>query len=98
MTFNPHDPFWSTQVKIAKQTLKMPDAMVGVMGGQTKAEAREILRIDAAQKKMTKKLKSKSPSRKVKCSDCINGGGNCKYGKNFRQYEPRECKYYMFYD
>lgn len=32
------------QIKIAKQTLKMPDAMVGVMGGMTKEEAREILR------------------------------------------------------
>jgi len=57
MTYNPHDPFWDRQVKIAKQTLKMPDAILGVMGGQTKAEAREILRIDAEKKKMTAKLK-----------------------------------------
>lgn len=31
-------------IKIAKQTLRMPDAMVGVMGGTNKAEARAILR------------------------------------------------------
>lgn len=30
--------------KIAKQTLRMPDHMVGVMGGTTKAQARRILR------------------------------------------------------
>lgn len=32
------------QLKIAKDTLKMPDAMVGVMGGMNKAEARAILK------------------------------------------------------
>ena len=32
------------QIKIAKQTLKMPDAMLGVMGGMTKEQAKEILR------------------------------------------------------
>lgn len=32
------------QLKIARKTLKMPDAMVGVMGGMTKAEARTIVR------------------------------------------------------
>lgn len=31
------------QIAIAKQTLKMPDAMVGVMGGMTKEQARELL-------------------------------------------------------
>jgi hypothetical protein len=35
--FNKH------QLKIAKSTLRMPDAMVGVMGGPTKAEARKII-------------------------------------------------------
>ena len=29
--------------KIARKTLKMPDAMVNVMGGMTKAEARKVL-------------------------------------------------------
>lgn len=32
------------QLKIAKQTLNMPDAMVGVMGGPDKKEAREIVK------------------------------------------------------
>jgi hypothetical protein len=32
------------QLKIARDTLRMPDAMVGVMGPPTKAEAREIIR------------------------------------------------------
>jgi len=32
------------QIKIAKKTLKMPDAVVGVMGGMNKEQAREILR------------------------------------------------------
>jgi hypothetical protein len=32
------------QEKIALKTLKMPDAMVGVMGGMTKEEAREFLK------------------------------------------------------
>jgi hypothetical protein len=32
------------QLKIAKQTLNMPDAMVGVMGGPDKEEAREIIK------------------------------------------------------
>jgi hypothetical protein len=32
------------QLKIARQTLKMHDAAVGVMGGPNKAEAREIIK------------------------------------------------------
>jgi hypothetical protein len=32
------------QLAIAKKTLKMPDAMVGVAGGPTKAEARAIIK------------------------------------------------------
>lgn len=32
------------QLKIAKDTLKMPDAMARVMGGPTKEEAREIIK------------------------------------------------------
>ena len=35
--------FEKHQLKIAKSTLRMPDAMVGVMGGPTKAEARKII-------------------------------------------------------
>lgn len=31
------------QLKIARDTLRMPDAMAGVMGGPTKAQAREII-------------------------------------------------------
>jgi len=38
------DVFAQHQIKIAKDTLKMPDAMVGVMGGPSKAEALEILK------------------------------------------------------
>ena len=40
------DPIWQHQVKIAKDTLKMNDVGVLVMGGMSKAEAREILRIE----------------------------------------------------
>lgn len=32
------------QLRIAKDALRMPDAMVGVMGGPTKAQAREIIK------------------------------------------------------
>ena len=32
------------QLKIAKDTLKMPDAMVRVMGGMSKEEAREVIK------------------------------------------------------
>ncbi len=32
------------QVAIAKKTLLMPDALVGVLGGMTKDEARRVLR------------------------------------------------------
>jgi hypothetical protein len=32
------------QLKIARDTLKMPDAIAAVMGGPTKEEAREIIR------------------------------------------------------
>jgi hypothetical protein len=38
------DPAAWHQLQIAKKTLKMPDQMVGVMGGMTKEEAKEILR------------------------------------------------------
>jgi hypothetical protein len=31
------------QLKIAKSTLAMPDAILGMMGGMTKEEARKIL-------------------------------------------------------
>lgn len=46
---NPHNPGRLTvpeqhQLKIAKDTLRMPDAMAGVMGGPTKEEAREIIK------------------------------------------------------
>lgn len=36
--------FQKHQLAIARKTLKMPDAMVGVMGGMTKAEARVIIK------------------------------------------------------
>jgi hypothetical protein len=36
--------FEKHQLKIARQTINMPDAMVGVMGGPSKEEAREIVR------------------------------------------------------
>ena len=32
------------QLKIARDTLRMPDAMAGVMGGPTKAQARQIIK------------------------------------------------------
>ena len=53
------DVFWNHQVKIAKATLKMSDEGALIMGGMTKAEAREILRIDAAKKKVTNKIRGR---------------------------------------
>lgn len=38
------DPVKHHQTKIAQQTLKIPDAMVGVMGGPNKQQAREFLK------------------------------------------------------
>lgn len=38
-----NDPISQKQIQIAKKTLKMPDAMIGVMGGMTKKEAVQIL-------------------------------------------------------
>jgi len=38
------DIFKKRQIEIAKKTLRMPDAMVNIIGGMTKAEAREILK------------------------------------------------------
>ncbi len=53
------DVFWNNQVKIAKSTMKMSDEGAMIMGGMTKDRAREILRIDAAKKKTTKKGRGK---------------------------------------
>lgn len=41
--YNKANPFHVHQVKIARQTLAMSDAMVGVMGGPSKSEARATL-------------------------------------------------------
>lgn len=38
------DVFAKHQIKIARSTLKMHDVGVGVMGGMTKDEAREVLK------------------------------------------------------
>jgi hypothetical protein len=51
------DVFWNHQVKIAKATLKMSDEGALIMGGMTKPEAREILRVDAAKKKIVKRIR-----------------------------------------
>lgn len=37
------DPIIRHQIEIAKRTLKMPDAILGVMGGPTKEEAKKTL-------------------------------------------------------
>jgi hypothetical protein len=44
------DPIWNHQVKIAKETLKMNDVGVMIMGGMSKAEARKIMCIEAQRK------------------------------------------------
>ena len=36
--------FEKHQLRIAKKTLKMPDGMVGIMGGMTKQEAKEFIK------------------------------------------------------
>ncbi len=38
------DPIKEHQISVAEQSLRMTDAMLAVMGGPTKAEAKEILR------------------------------------------------------
>jgi hypothetical protein len=53
------DVFWTHQVKIAKATLKLNDVGVMVMGGMTKEEARKILRIEAAKKKLERKMQKR---------------------------------------
>jgi hypothetical protein len=40
----PDDPFIKNQIIVAKKTLKMANPMLGVMGGMTKEEARQILK------------------------------------------------------
>jgi len=42
------DPATWNQIQIARKTLKMPDAMAGVMGGMTKKEAAKILMLHNA--------------------------------------------------
>lgn len=37
------DPIVRHQIEIAKRTLKMPDALLAVMGGTSKEEAKKIL-------------------------------------------------------
>ncbi len=37
------DPIIRHQIEIAKRTLKMPDALLAVMGGPSKEEAKETL-------------------------------------------------------
>lgn len=37
------DPFYRHQLAIAKRTLSMPEAMVGVMGGMNKEEAQKFM-------------------------------------------------------
>jgi hypothetical protein len=44
------DPVWQHQVKIAKDTVKMNDVGVMVMGGMSKDEARRILLIESQRK------------------------------------------------
>lgn len=55
------DPATWHQIQIAKKTLKMPDAMVGVMGGPSKEEAKEILR-----KHNIKQLQEMAAGKKTK--------------------------------
>jgi hypothetical protein len=38
------DTFEKHQLKIAKSTLKMPDPILGVMGGMSKFQAKEIIK------------------------------------------------------
>jgi hypothetical protein len=51
------DPATWHQIQIARKTLKMPDAMVGVMGGMSKEEAQKIL----AQHGIKESLSSSKP-------------------------------------
>jgi len=48
-------PFEKNQLKVAEDTLRMPGAMLGVMGGVSKEEAKEIIR----------KLKAKDSTRRL---------------------------------
>jgi len=51
------DVFWNHKVKIAKATMKMSDEGAMIMGGMTKAEAREVLRVDGLKKKIVKRIR-----------------------------------------
>jgi len=53
------DPVKHHQTKIAQQTLKIPDAMVGVMGGPNKQQAREFLK-KSSQRRFIRGTENKS--------------------------------------
>jgi hypothetical protein len=76
------DKIWATRVKIAKQTLNMPDAIAGVMGGPTKEQARETLRLDKEKKKAKRSATHRvnSEGRIVKKSDTLqtHAKGSCR--------------------
>jgi hypothetical protein len=48
------------QLRIAKQTLRMPDAMARVMGGMTKEEARRLLKVHGMRVSGNSRRKKKS--------------------------------------
>jgi len=80
------DIFKKRQIEIAKKTLRMPDAMVNIIGGMTKAEAREILKkygvnegpkdaIDPTQPKNIAAAKNLSKAQGQAASDGGPGSG-----------------------
>lgn len=62
------DVFDKHQKKIAKDTLKMPDAMVGVMGGPDKKTAKDILKKKTKKTEASVKVKEKHSSKSPKIS------------------------------
>jgi len=64
-----NDPAIRNQIRVALKTLKMPSAMLGVMGGMTKEEARKILMKYGIKFEDSKMKDDRSDERKY-CSHC----------------------------
>ena len=66
---------------IALKTLKMNDAMVGVMGGMNKDEARSYLKSIGYPDESIAKLEGKNPADVSNCSECGTSIPHPPYGK-----------------
>jgi hypothetical protein len=65
------------QLRIARDTLRMPDAMVGVMGGPDKAKAREIIR------RLTGKTPKENPLKRRDFDALLDPKAQKMFGKSY---------------